>query len=156
MQKQSWTLVIVALVLAVLYATFFTDWLRTDGIQIIVQNRPIPQRLDLKRTFEATPVYPVSFAFDRKYEFTSVKVVSERDLATQKFPSPIWHLISETNSRPTKAIVYGVSPPGMHPAVEESKPQPLIPGTRYMLLLEAGRLKGATNFSPIKASIARQ
>ncbi len=155
MQNRSSGLAVVALVLAALYVGFFTDWFRTQTIQIIVQNRPIAQRADAKRNLDEVPVYPVSFAFDRKYELTSLKVVGARDLDSQKFPTPLWHLVADTNSRPTKAIVYGVSPAGMRPAVEDSQPQALQPGVTYALQLETKTLKGSTNFIPVKASSGR-
>lgn len=156
MQKRTPTLVIAALVLAVLYVSYFTDWFGRQSIQIIVQNRPIAQRMDPKKQAEAPPTFPVSFAFNRKYELTSIKVVKTDDLKSQRFPTPLWHLISDTNSGPTKAMVYGIAPRGMHPAVEDSQPEPLLPGVSYTLMVEAGKFRGATNFIPTKATIARQ
>ena len=155
MEKRSSALVIVALVLAALYAAFFTDWFRKQSIQIIVQHRPIAQRVDPKKNLEEAPVFPITFAFDHRYEFTSIKVVKADELSTSKFPTPLWHVVSETNSRPTKVISYGLTPAGMHPAVDDSQPQPLVAGTTYTLLLESKGLKGSTNFVPIQATLTR-
>ena len=155
MQNRSSSLVVVALVLAALYVGFFTDWFRGQTIQIIVQNRPVAQRSDPKRNLDEIPVYPVSFALDRKYELTSLKVVSAQDLESQKFPTPLWHLIAQTNSRPTKAIVYGITPPGMKPAVEDSQPSALQPGVPYVVQLETKTIKSSTNFVPVRAMPAR-
>lgn len=155
MQNRTPTLLLVAFLLAIAYVSFFTDWFRSQTIRIIVQHRPIPQRIDPKRTSDIDPVFPISFAFYEKFEFTSIKVVKTSDLTTEKFPTPLWLVVSETNSRPTKAIVYGVAPAGMHAAVEDALPQPLSPGTSYTLFLQAGKQQGSTNFVPLKATLAR-
>lgn len=155
MEKRSNVLIVIALILAALYVSFFTDWFRGDSIQIIVQHRPIPQKLDLKRGTDEVPTFPVLFAFDRGYELTSIRVVKADEAKNQKFPTALWHLVSESNSIPTKALVYGFTPRGMHPAVDDAQPQPLSPGTEYLLEIQAGKLKGTTNFIPQKATIAR-
>jgi hypothetical protein len=156
MQNRSPLLITIALVLAALYVSFFTDWFRRPTIQIIVQHRIVPQRGNAARGGQEDAVYPVSFAFDNKYEFKTVKVVAEKDLQTQKFPTPLWYLVSETNSRPTKTIVYGVTPPGMKPAVEDSQPQPLSPEVTYVLQVDTGFMKGSTNFVPKRAAVAER
>ena len=44
-------------------------------------------------------------------------------------------------------IVYGAPKiPGMHSALPRAKPQPLEAGVQYTLLVQAGKLKGETNF----------
>ncbi|MBL9169319.1 MAG: hypothetical protein JNN07_16385 [Verrucomicrobiales bacterium] len=156
MQKRTSVLLSTVLLLAVLYVSYFTDWFGRQSIQIIVQHRPIPQRADPAKNLDAPPVFPVSFAFSRKYELTSLKVVKTEELASQKFPTPLWHLVSETNSGPTKAMVYGIAPRGMRPAVEDAQPEPLVAGVSYTLLVEAGKMKGSTNFVPLKATVARR
>lgn len=155
MQKQSTVLCLTLLVLGSVYVAYFTDWFRTESIQIVYQPRMIAQRMDPKRGLETKPVFPIAFGFLRKYTFTSVQVVKTDELRNEKYPTPLWHLVSETNSRPTKALVYGVIPPGMRPAVDDSQPQPLEPGTSYTLLVEASGLKGATNFVPLAATLTR-
>lgn len=156
MPKRIPALLITVLLLAVLYVSYFTDWFGRESIQIIVQHRPIPQRADPGKSLETPPVFPVSFAFSRKYELTSLKVVKTEDLASQKYPTPLWHLISETNSGPTKAMVYGIAPRGMRSAVEDAQPEPLVAGVSYTLFVEAGKMKGSTNFVPLKATVAHR
>ena len=156
MQKRISVLLTSALLLAALYVSFFTDWFGRESIQIIVQHRPIPQRADPSKNLEAPPVFPISFAFSRKYELTFLKVVKTEELAHQKFPSPLWHLVSETNSGPTKAIVYGIAPRGMRSAVEDAQPEQLVAGVSYTLLIEAGKMKGSTNFVPLKATVVHR
>lgn len=156
MPKRTPALLISVLVLAVLYVSYFTDWFGRESIQIIVQHRPIPQRADPTKALEAPPVFPISFAFSRKYELTSLKVVKTADLSTQKYPTPVWHLVSETNSGPTKALVYGIAPRGMRSAVEDAQPEPLVAGVSYTLFVEAGKMRGSTNFVPLKATVAHR
>ncbi|MBI1840162.1 MAG: hypothetical protein HYR88_04845 [Verrucomicrobia bacterium] len=155
MQNRSTLLPLIALILAIVYVSFFTDWFRKPAIQIFVQHRPIPQRVDPKRGLEEAPVFPISFAFDGKYELTTIKVTKTEDLKTEKFPTPVWHLVAATNSRPMKAIVYGVTPPGMHPPAEDALPQPLVAGVNYTMLVQAGSRSGTATFIPLKATLTR-
>jgi hypothetical protein len=94
-----------------------------------------------------TPVQPVSFSLNPKCKLTSVKVVNAEDFRTNKYATPMWHLISDSNSVPTKAIIYGLPIRGMKPAVPHAKPETLLPyPIVYTLLLEAEGIKGRTNF----------
>lgn len=150
MTKNGIVLTVIAVILAAVYALYFTDWFRTETIQIIPTIRPgrvsaIPQGS------EQAPVYPVSFAFSGKYKLTSLKVVAADDLATNKHPLPLWHLVSDSNSVPTKSIVYGYPVKGMKPAVARMRPEPLVAGVQYVLMLEAGTLKASTNFQTTQA-----
>ena len=53
MQKRISVLLTLALLLAALYVSFFTDWFGRESIQIIVQHRPIPQRADPGKNWSA-------------------------------------------------------------------------------------------------------
>lgn len=150
MTKQGTVLSVIALVLAAVYVTFFTDWFHQETIEIIPAIRPIrvapnPQDPDQEA------VYPVSFAFNRKFKLTEVKVVAAADFATNKYPTMLWHLISDSNSVPTKSIVYGRSIKGMKLASPGARPKPLSPDVDYLLILEAGSTKARTNFHTAKA-----
>ena len=92
---------------------------------------------------------PIYFAFDRKLKLTSVKVIPVSDIETNKYPHPIWDLVSESNSVPTMDITYGAPIRGMHPAVKGARPDPLQPGVEYRLLIEAGKLKAQDDFVPV-------
>src|SRR6266536_3753719 len=122
----------IAVLLAAVYVYSFTDWLHKETIQIIPTIRP-GRVSGLTGDPDQTPVYPVSFAFDGKYKLTAVKVVAADDLATNKYPTPLWHLISDSNSVPTKAVMYGQPPKGMKPAVPRTHPEPLLPDVEYVL-----------------------
>lgn len=155
MTKNGIFLSVVAVLLAAAYVYFFTDWFHKRTIQIIPTVRPT-QASAIPRDPDQPPVYPVSFALDDKYELTSVKVVNASDLATNKYPSALWHLVAESNSVPTKSIVYGAAIKGMKPAVARQRPEPLMPDVEYVLLVEAGGVKAQTNFHTLRATTRGQ
>ena len=149
MTKNGIALTSLLVILAVVYVCYFTDWFNKETIQIIPQIRPgrpsaIPHP-------GAPAVSPVSFAFDGKYCLTSVKVVAADDFATNKYANPLWYLISDSNSVPTKAIVYGFPIKGMKPAIAKARPEPLLPGIHYIMMVEAGKIKTQTNFHTLEA-----
>ena len=96
-----------------------------------------------------TATDPVFFAFDRKLKLTSLKVIPVHEIETNKYPHPIWHLISNSNSVPTAEWSYAVPIPGMHPSVKGATPDPLEPGVTYRLVIEAGKLKAEHDFTPV-------
>jgi len=155
MTKNGIFLSVVAVLLAAVYVYFFTDWFHKRTIQIIPTIRPT-QPSAIPRDPDQPPVYPVSFALDGKYELTSVKVVAAADMATNKYPTPLWHLKADSNSIPTRSIVYGLPIKGMKPTVARQRPEPLLPEVDYVLLVEAGNLKAQTNFHTTKALVRGQ
>jgi len=78
---------------------------------------------------------PVAFTLSGYYRLTSVKVVLTSELKTNKYAHPIWSLVSESNSPPTSSFTYGSGIRGMHPAVKGARPDPLLPGVNYRLLV---------------------
>ena len=152
MSKNGIVLTVVAVILAAIYVYAFTDWLRSETIQILYKVRPV--RVTTAPADPDQPaVYPVTFAFSGRYELTSIKVVAASDLATNKHPYPLWHLVSDSNSVPTKSIVYGYPVKGMKPAVARTRPEPLLPDVEYVLLVESGDIKSQTNFHTAKATV---
>ena len=151
MSKNGIVLLVFAIILGCIYLVFFTDMFQKDTIEIIPQIRPTNPRT---RSFRGSPTpapapndtYPVSFLLRGKWQLTSIKVVTADDLASNKYPTPVWHMISDSNSVPTKAFVYGERIRGMKPAVPRARPEPLQPDVPYVLMLEAGKIKGQTNF----------
>jgi hypothetical protein len=139
-------LLALALALGLVYVIFFSGWFRQRTIQIAVTLRP-GRASAIPRPRGSPPVYPVSFRLDNKYRLTSVKVVNAAAYATNKFAPPLWHIVSDSNSVPANSIVYGVPRiSGMRTAVAKAKPQPLEADVPYLILVEAGRAKGQTNF----------
>lgn len=144
MTKKSIVLIVLAVVLAGVYVAFFTDWFVKPQIQILPQIRPPTRGSRVAPGDVAT--YPVTFAFDRKYQFTEIKVVSADDEKTNKYPHAVWHMISDSNSIPVKALLYGSSLRGMKPKVPRAAPDQLEPGVPYKLYLTAGKAKGEVKF----------
>jgi hypothetical protein len=147
MTKKTVALIVVAFVLAGVYVAFFTDWFKKPQIQILPQIRPPSRSGKAPRVpVGDVPVYPVTFAFDRKYQFTEIRVVAVDDEKTNKFPHAVWHMISDSNSVPVKAVVYGAPLSGMKPKVPKTPPEPLQPDVPYMLYVQAGRAEGKAKF----------
>ena len=145
MTKNGAVLSVIAVILAAIYVSLFTDWFQKQSIQIIPQIR-YGRPSSVPRGRDKTQVCPVSFYLNGQYKLTSVKVFAESDLATNKYPTPLWHLVSDSNSVPTRSIVYGLQIKGMRPAVEQARPEPLQPEVKYVLQVEVGKIKGKTNF----------
>jgi hypothetical protein len=118
---------------------------QTHAIQVITSMRP-GRASTIPRKDGSSPVSSVAFMLVGSHELTSVKVVHASEYATNKNAAALWHLISDSNSVPTKALVYGSPVRGMKPAVPSALPEPLHPDTVYTLLLVAGSGKGQTNF----------
>ena len=152
MTKNGIILSFIAVILAAVYAFYFTDWFRKEGIQIIPTIRP-GKASSIPRGPDQENVHPVSFALDGKYKLTSVKVCVAAELKTNKYATPLWHLISDSNSVPSKAIIYGGPIKGMKPETPKARPEPLLPDVEYTLLLEAGKARSQTNFHTTKAVV---
>ena len=91
-------------------------------------------------------MYDVAFGFNKRYRLSLVKVVAAADLATNKYPVALWHLVPDAKPAAVKAVTYGRPVPGMKPAVADLEPQALEPNTEYVLLVEAGKIHSQTNF----------
>lgn len=92
------------------------------------------------------PQFDIAFGLDRKYELTSVKVVALDEWTTNKEAVPLWHLVSETNSAPVKAIIYGRLIQGMHAAVKGARALSLETNVTYRLMIQAGSRDGDCDF----------
>jgi hypothetical protein len=148
MTKKPLFLVVLLLVLAGVYIVFFTDWFKGKSIQIVYTLRPplTGRRVNPAAKAVSTEVLPVIFGFDRKVQLTMVKVVPVAELETNKYPQAVWHLVTDSNTPPVKSLVYGMPQRGMRPANKGQVPQPLVPGVKYRLFIEAGDLKGQEDF----------
>jgi len=101
-----------------------------------------------RKRADDSKVDPVVFSFDRKLKLRSLKVIPVNDIQTNQFPHPIWDLVSESNSVPLKTFTYGMWIQGMHAKVKGLQPDPLEPGVKYRLFVEAGSLKAEHDFVP--------
>jgi hypothetical protein len=144
MNKTTVVLLVILLGMAAAYVRFYTDLFRPKTIQIMAQVRP-SRNTPLEEPGRVV-TYPVTFAFDHEVKLTEVKVVGANDAASNKYPRAVWHLISDSNSVPVKALVYGQYVRGMKPKVPQARPEPLQPAVKYRLLLTAGKYKGQIDF----------
>ncbi len=91
-------------------------------------------------------VWPVFFSLNDNFRLTSVKVIPLDGDKFNPLGRPIWHLISDSNSVPTRAFSYGQRIKGMKPALKDVRPDPLEPGIVYRLMVEAGSVKASSDF----------
>jgi hypothetical protein len=151
MTRKQWMLIALAVVLGGFSLYLNKDWFAKDDIHIFHRSRPMRAGFFRRSRPPAvdSDTDPVLFGFDRKLKLKSVKVVSLADLATNKYPHAIWHLISESNSVPTKEFSYGAPIPGMHPALKGVTADPLEPGAQYRLIIEADNHKAEHDFTAV-------
>jgi hypothetical protein len=148
MTRKKWTLIALVVVLGGFSLYLNQDWFAKDVIQITHRSRPARAGLFRRKSADDSLVNPVLLGFDRKLKLTSVKVIPLSDIQTNKYPHPIWHLISDSNSVPTKAFYYGDRINGMRPEVKGATAEPLEPGVPYRLFIEAGAFKAEHDFTP--------
>jgi hypothetical protein len=150
MTRKQWFLIALAVLLGGFSLYLNQDWFAKDNIQIYHRSRPARGGF-FRRAKRPDPaaVNPVFFTFDRKLKLTSLKVIPVSEIETNRYPHPIWHLVSNSNSVPTKDLMYGMSIQGMRPAVKGATPDPLEPGVNYRLLIEAGSLRAEHDFTPV-------
>jgi len=143
MSQKLLMLIAVVVVLGGVSIYFNLERFGQDRIQIHHRSRPARAE-DGRSTIE-----PIFFVFDRSLKLSSLQVVPVRQIETNKYPQPIWHLVSDSNSIPTLDFMYGVPIAGMRPAVQGATPDPLEPGVKYRLLVKAGELKLSHDFEPL-------
>ena len=126
------------------------DWFAKDHIQIYHRSRPEHGRIGRRSAAQQqdSTINPIVFGFDRKCKLTDLKIVPLSDIETNKYPQPIWHLVSESNLVPIKDFMYGSRIGGMHPAIKDAKPEPLEPGVTYRLFVQTTTEKVQHDFVP--------
>ena len=151
MSRKQWTMIVLAVLLAGFSIYLNKDWFSKDGIHIFHRSRPSRGFFRRGRPApDSGAVNPVTFGFDRKLKLKSVKVIPVSDVETNKYPHPIWQMVSESNSVPVKDFTYGGYIPGMHPAVKGALADPLEPGVNYRLFVETADFKGQHDFVPVE------
>jgi hypothetical protein len=150
MTRKQWLLIALAVLLGGVSFYLNKDWFAKDNIQIYHRSRPAGAGFFRRAKRPDSPaVNPVSFWFDRKLKLTSLKVIPVLEIETNKYPRPIWHLVSDSNSVPIKDLAYGMRIPGMRPDVKGATADPLEPGVNYRLLIEAGPVRAEHDFEPV-------
>ncbi len=137
MNKKNSILIAIALVLAGVYAVFFTDWFRTKTIPISHTSRSMRAGAAASRMI---------FGLGNYYSLTEIKVVPLAALQTNKLAVPVWHLVSDEGSDDVDHFVYGQKINGMDPAIEGARPEPLQPNVTYRLFVAAGKVRGQIDF----------
>jgi|SRR5208282_4473601 len=153
MTSKQWALIALAVALGGFSLYLNRDWFAGDNIQI--HHRSRPARLGFGRRGRgaaAADTDPIFFAFDRKVRLRTLKVIPISEIETNKYPHPVWELVSDSNSVPITEWSYGWPIRGMRPPVKGATPDPLEPGVPYRLLVEAGKLKGHEDFVPEPAT----
>ncbi len=148
MTRKIWTTVAVIGLLGGLSLYLNRDWFASESIQIFDRSRPTRPFPGRKQRVEQPTIMPLTFGFSHPLNLTVVKVIPLSDIATNKFPHPIWHLVSDSNSVPVKDFMYGVPIRGMRPSIKGATPYNLTPGEKYRLFVEAGEFKGEHDFTP--------
>ena len=158
MNKKSYFLIGLVLVMAGIYVVYFTSWFQTRSIIIDTTSRPISARLGVRnggrlgaragaQTGTATaPTFSLFFGLDDYYELTEIKVVPLAELQTNALAEPVWHLVGDPSSDSIKSFTYGQSVEGMVPAVNGLQPEPLETGVLYRIFVTDGKLKGQHDF----------
>jgi hypothetical protein len=149
--KRQISLVLFALILGSIYVYAFTDLFKSKRpIQIYAQVRPmLPNMRHNGRNSDATKqpdMPPITFTLDDDYKLTEIKVVAAEEYKTNKYAHPVWHMITDSSSQPTKGLVYGMKVKGMKPSIPKGHAETLQANTVYLLLIEAGKSKGEVNF----------
>jgi hypothetical protein len=152
MTRKVLILIALAAVLGGLSLYLNKDWFAGEVIQIHHRSRPNRGTI-FRRSSSKIPTKaatdPIYFAFDRKLKLTALKVIPVSEIETNKYPHPILHLVSDSNSVPIAEWSYGYPIRGMRPAVKGAVPDPLEPGVPYRLILETGRTKAEHDFVPV-------
>jgi hypothetical protein len=147
MNKRNLVSTAALVVLVGVYAFFFTSWFKPKKIEIFHTSRVglnVARMPRVKAANENTMV--IQFGLDRAYPLTEIKVVPLEQWKTNPGVLPVWHLISDSNSVPTKGFPYGVAVRGMKPSFGTDWAKPLEPNVTYRIFLEAGSTKGQHDF----------
>jgi hypothetical protein len=138
-------LVVVAAIYFYLYRDYFTH--RDLPIHVTIRPR-IGMRARIQPgANDQPPPKLVTFNLGGGlYKLTFIAVYSMSELATNKDASPIWHMVSDSNSIPVENFVYGWNIRGMHPEIKGSHAEPLQPDTGYRVVVKAGSRRGVHEF----------
>jgi hypothetical protein len=147
MTRKFWMLISFAVLLGAASFYFNRDWFGRQDIQIFHRNWRQP-RPKASTAADIGPIEPLKFGLTRPVKMKSLEVVAVQDIATNRFPKILWHLVSDSNSIPTSEFVYGQWIRGMHPQFKGASATPLEPGVSYRLYVEVGSQKLEHDFTP--------
>ncbi len=143
MQKREIGWIVALLLVIGAYFYFFGHWGEKKEIQIFASIRQLPRRAGSAATF------PIFFTLDNTYRLTSIKVTEANTStnstnATSTGTRILWHLVSTNVSEPVKWFQYGQNIQGMQPDLKGVRPEPLVPGEKYVMEIAAGPIKGVS------------
>jgi hypothetical protein len=142
MSKKTSLLIAIAVVLAAVYAFYFTDWFQSPVLKIFHANRN-----SIRHRKEQSGSMPnLIFGLSRASRITEITVVSLAEYQANSKVIPLWHLVSDSNSVPVKTFYYGQYIHGLKPAVAGSHAQTLTNNTTYRILVNAGKISGEHDF----------
>jgi hypothetical protein len=128
-------------VIATIYVCCFTDWFKPKKITLFDTSRPM-----LRNRGRRDLPFIMFGITEGKLKLTEVKVVPLDNYKTNSFTSPVWHLISDSNSMPVQRFVYGQRIWGMRPYAQGLTAEPLETNVTYRLFVVAGGVKGEHDF----------
>ena len=151
MSKKEYCLIGLVVVLVGVYAVFFSDWFKPKTMRIEHSLRSVrdaygPGGRQVNAT-DGQNLGNVTFALHDDYRLTQVKVVRAEEALTNKYPHPLWHLVSPKGSDPVDGLCYGLPVKGMEPASAYAEVEPLEPGVEYRLLVETSSLNAEHDFT---------
>ena len=148
MAKKQWVFLGLFLLLAGVYISAFTSWGRHPAMQISHAAYTNPKQVIRPRVRAGRVNTTIMiFNLDHAYRLTEIKVVRQADWQTNKSTLPLWHLISDSNSIPTRRFYYGAPVRGMKPLASGTRPEPLATNVIYRLFLTAGQVQGQHDFT---------
>jgi hypothetical protein len=122
------------------------DWFAAETIQI--SHRVSPWLKNSRPNARADLGVPVTFTLNGYYKLKSLRIVEAAQYETNRFAVPVWRIVSDSNSVPVSSFNYGSGIRGMRPGIKGARPEPLIPGITYRLLVETDRkLHGEHDFT---------
>jgi hypothetical protein len=148
MTKKIWLMIALTVALGGLSLYLNKDWFSKDNIQIYHRSRPARVMFLRRKSADNSAIDPIHFGFNHELKLTSLKIIPVSAIETNKYATPIWHLVSDSNSVPIKDFNYGMAIRGMRPARKGVQPDPLEPGVKYRLCVEALTFKGDHDFVP--------
>ena len=132
MNKRTVILLIVAGgLLTVSYVLFYSDSSDAKNIQVFLTHRQT----------SAKGPRQIIFTLDKTYKVDSIRFCRAAEWQTNKFAHGLWHIVARLHPMPVAEFMYGQNVPGMDPSVPGAKPEPLEPGVKYTLCIQAGPLK---------------
>jgi hypothetical protein len=147
-----------AVVVLAVYYYLYQDYFARGAIQIsVTQRQPNNSRFRIQPGGPAPSDEEIlAFRLGQDYQLTDIQVVSRTAGQSGKPASPLWHVVSEAGSPPTRSFIYGHSVPGMHSLSPGAAAERLLPGTGYRILVEAGSIKAAYDFQTPAENLASQ